>query len=252
MNWIVPFSSPREFSPAFPRSVIVVVMALLTLVGCVAPGEMAGREPFHIRQVTVRLAPGLGATSAFPERLKSAILEAAALWHEAGKAKHAVLTVSRYQIYRPGRVLVHGAGSIAVGRALVLDQETGRTEAVVEVLGAIPHAVGATGRGGSVNRSVEEAGMAAALAENLMLKLRGPAAIKTRERRALTQPSRTWDPVDGKPPVKALPDGLVKWDHGGEMACLTALDVALSSAGRRATLPSYCRVMGYRLPGETR
>ncbi|MDA1309287.1 MAG: hypothetical protein O2985_06745, partial [Proteobacteria bacterium] len=94
-----------------PRTLAVAALAL-ALAGCAAPGEMAGREPFHIVDVTVRLAPGLKPTSAFAEHLKTSVLETAALWGEKGRAKRVVLTVTGYWIYRPGRILVHGDGSL--------------------------------------------------------------------------------------------------------------------------------------------
>ena len=248
MDSITAASRPLPF-PARLRCLAIAAAALL-LAGCAAPGEMAGREPFRINEVTVRLAPGLASTPAFSARLKSAILESAALWNVTGSTKRVVLTVKRYHIYRPGRVLLHGDGSLADGTVLVIDQVTGREEAVVDVVGAVPHTVGATGREWSVNQQVEESGIAAALAEDLMLKLRGPAAIETREKRPLAQRPRSQDPVDG-PPAGSNPAPVHSaWDHGGEMACLLALDKALSSARSGTSLPLYCRTMGYRLPGE--
>lgn len=198
--------------------------------------------------MTVRLAPNLGATPVFRERLKYAVLESAAAWGEAGAPKRVVLTVTGYQIYRPGRVLVHDAGSIATGRALVLDQATGRSEAVVEVSGAVRHTIGATGRSWGVDRSVEEAGIAASLAQNLMAKLRGPAAIKARERKPSTRRAGSFDRIDSPIPRQVKTDTQAHWDHRGEMTCLAILDEVLANARAAAPMPPYCRVLGYRLP----
>jgi hypothetical protein len=97
---------------------------------------------------------------------------------------------------------------------------------------------------------LKDEAMAAALADNLMLKLRGPAAIRIQEQKRLSERPRSWDPVDGRPAAKAPPGAPVKWDHRGEMACLSALDKALSSTGPSSTMPAYCRAMGYRSPGK--
>ena len=252
MDLTAPQSAPQSRARAYPagRLLITIAAAVLLLVGCAAPGEMAGREPFRISEVTVRLAPGLAATPAFPDRLRSAILEAAASWNETGAAKRVVLSVARYHIYRPGRVLVHGHGSLANGTALVIDRETGREEAVVEVAGMVRHRIGATGRAWSVNQAVEESGIADALAEALMLKLRGAKAIEIRAQGPPAERRRAHDPVDGPPAGANRSTARALWDHGGEMACLTALGAALSSAGTGAALPLYCRALGYRLPGE--
>ncbi len=229
---------------------IAAVAAIVSVLsGCaVAPGEMAGKEPFRLDVVTVRMPPDLGATTAFPDRLRSAILEASALWDEDGADKRVALTISRYQIQRPGRILVHSDGSLAEGRAVVIDQATGRTEAAVQVIGAVPHAIGARGAGWTVNRDVEESGIASALARDLMMKLRGPAALEVSRRRPDAPRAPTPDRVD-KPAAwtdREMPRA--EWDHGSEMACLLILDRRLSGDPSITALPPHCLVLGYRMP----
>lgn len=261
------------------RPGVVVVMLLLVLLpwllaGCAVPGKMAGKEPFRVDRVTVRIEPTLGASQAFADRLRGAVLEASAFWNTTGSAKRVALMVRRYHIQRAGRVLVHGDGSLAEARAVVIDAATGRVDATVMVRGVVPHAIGATGNGRSVNRDVEESGIAAALAMDLMVKLRGPAAIEVLQRRAATARARVPDTVDGpsswRPRLADIAArrtaGVIKtptsfgtnhgvesrpaaWDRGGEMRCLALLDRALSGDASVVALAPHCRVLGYRLPG---
>lgn len=237
------------FRPGGRKRAIVAALVAAILSGCAAPGKMAGREPFHIDVVTVRMAPDLGTTTAFAERLQSAVLEASTLWGERGAAKRVVLSIKRYHIQRPGRVLVHGDGSLAEGWAVVIDRATGRTEAAVEVLGVVPHAIGARGVGWTVNRDVEESGMASALAKDLLLKLRGPAALEILERRVTEARRRLPDRADAPAVWKDPSPPRSDWDLGGEMGCLAALDRRLSGDRSVTALPPDCRVLGYRLPG---
>lgn len=240
--------SPRTRLNAVLRWAITALPIVFLFVGCAVPGQMSGREPYKITDVTVRLTPGLGATPAFSSRLKSAMLETAALWSMKGRDKRVVLSISRYRIYRPGRVLMHDDGSLANGNALVVDKVTGQTDAVVEVIGEVRHTVGATGRSWAVNTKIEESGIATALAEDLMLKLRGAAASRTRESVPSAERLRPRDPVDGPVNARLPATPQAKWDHGGEMTCLAALNEALSSEWTGRRMPPHCRAMGYRLP----
>ena len=242
---------------------MMLVMAASLLAGCAVPGKMAGKEPFRVDQVTVRIGPTLGASPAFPDRLRAAVLEASAFWNTTGSAKRVALTVRRYHIQRAGRVLVHGDGSLAEASAVVIDAATGRVDAIVGVRGAVPHAIGATGGGWSVNRDVEESGIAAALAMDLMVKLRGSAAIEVLQRRmakldaaktGTTAPDTVDGPSSWRSPTTSLAarDGRwprAAWDRGGEMRCLAALDRALSGDRSVTALPPHCPRLGYRLPG---
>lgn len=240
-----------------------MALPLVLVLGCATPGKMAGKEPFHVDRVTVRMAPALNVSPAFSDRLRAAVLEASAFWNTTGSAKHVALTVRRYHIQRAGRVLVHGDGSLAEASAVVTDMATGRVDATVMVLGAVPHAIGATGDGWSVNRDVEESGVAAALAMDLMVKLRGPAAIKVLQRRMATESATKVggpapDAVDGPSSWSEREKSLAArnrqapraaWDLGGEMRCLEALDRLLSGDASVTALPPHCHLLGYRLPG---
>jgi len=231
------------------------------VLGCAVPGKMAGKEPFRVDRVTVSMTPLLGASPAFAERLENAVLEASALWNTTGAAKRVSLTVRRYHIQRPGRVLVHGDGSLTEASAVVIDMATGRLDATVLVRGVVPRAVGVKGGGWSVNRDVEESGIAASLAMDLMVKLRGSAALEVLQRRQATAgtPTPAPDAVDGpsswRSPAKTTAARGGKgaraavWDRGGEMRCLEALDRALSGDASVTALPPHCRLLGYRLPG---
>lgn len=249
----------RDHPIAWLGKTVFAAVLLTHLVSCAAaPGKMAGKEPFRVDRVTVSMTPLLGTSLAFADRLRAAILEASAFWNTTGAPKRVALTVRRYHIQRAGRVLVHGDGSLAEASAVVIDVKTGRVDATVLVRGIVPHAVGARGGDWSVNRDVEESGIAAALAMDLMVKLRGPAAIEVMQRRVAKAGETAPDTVDGplsrKPSAKTLAarsgrPPRATWDRGGEMRCLAALDRVLSGDRSITALPPHCRLLGYRLPG---
>lgn len=230
------------------------LLLLLALTGCAETGLMAGREPYWISEVSVRVPPNIGASPGFADRLRATMLDAAWRWSNKGAKKRLRLTVSRYQLFRTGRVMVHESGSFADARALLVDDKTGREEALVEITGVVRHPVGVAGRWIGLNQPVEEAGIAAAMADDLMRQLHGRDYEKAMASRPVSERRPAYDPIDG-PPVKhqgAASDdtGRAAWDHASEMACLDALERALVEPAANDRLPAHCRVLGYRLPGK--